>query len=213
MKKLILLVGLTFGIWATGIAQEIRLNGYSGYVFDDQFETFNSDVSFFSGTIRGGYQWGVGVEFLPSDYYGLELIYYRQDTEVPVNYYDRFLVSRSLDASINYVMVGGIRYAGTDRVQAYFSPMAGLVIYDNKDPQLNEPNSNTKFAWGAKLGGNIWVTDNIGLKIQTQLVSAVQAIGGSFYVSTDGSGVGVNSFSTLWQFTIGGGITYRFSRE
>ncbi len=153
MKKYILLVGLAFGIWVTGLAQELRLNGYSGYVFDDQFETFNSDISFLDGTIRGGYQWGVGLEYLPSDYYGVELMYYRQDTKVPVNYYDRLIVSRTLDASINYIMLGAMRYAGTDWVQGYVSPMAGLVIYDNKDPQPSEPNSYTRFTWGIKLGG------------------------------------------------------------
>ncbi len=213
MKKYFLLVGLACGFWATGFSQEIRLNGYSGYVFDDRFETFNSDVSFIDGTIRGGYQWGVGLEYLPGDYYGVELTYHRQDTEVPVNYYDRFTVSRTLDASVNYILLGGIRYAGKDRAQGYVSPMAGLVIYDNKNPETNEPNSYTKFAWGVKLGGNIWVKDNVGLKIQMQLLSAVQAIGGSFYVGTGGSGAGISTFSTLYQFSLGGGITFRFPGE
>jgi len=213
MKKHIILVGLVFGIWATGLAQELRLNGYSGYVFDDRFETFNSDVSFFEGTVRGGYQWGVGLELLPSDYYGVELMYYRQDTEVPVSYYDRSVVSRTLDASVNYIMLGGMRYAGKDRIQGYFSPMAGIVIFNNKDPEPSEPGSYTKFAWGVKLGGNIWISDHFGLKIQTQLLSAVQAIGGSFYVSTSGPGAGISTFSTFYQFTLGGGVTFRFPSE
>jgi hypothetical protein len=206
MKKYILLVGLTFCIGATGLAQELRLNAYSGYVFDDRFETFNSDVSFLDGTIRGGYQWGAGLEFLLSDYYGAELIYYRQDTEVPVNYFENLNVSRTLDASVNYILLGATRYAGTDRVQGYISPMAGLVIYNNKNPEPTEPGSYTKFAWGVKLGGNIWATEKVGLKLQMQLLSAVQVIGGSFYLGTGGSGAGISTFSTLYQFTLGGGI-------
>lgn len=209
MRNYLLLIGLFVGIWSSGLTQELRLNGYSGYVFDDRFETFNSDVSFLDGTIRGGYQWGVGFEFLPSEYYGIELLYSRQDTEVPVNYFDRLDVNRTLDASINYILFGGIRYAGTDRVQGYISPMAGLVIFDNKAPEPNEPSSYTKFAWGVKLGSNIWATEKVGLKLQMQLLSAVQAIGGSFYVGTDGSSAGINAFSTVYQFTLGGGITIR----
>ena len=170
MKKYIILLGFILGFAVIGHAQEFRLNLYSAYVFDDRFETYNSDVSFLEGKILGGYQWGVGLEYLPNDYFGGELLYLRQDTRVPVRYYSIFEQDRTLEASVNYILAGPVGYSGSGRAQGYFGALAGMAIYDNKNPEPLEPSSYTKFAWGVKLGGNIWASDNVGIKLQMQLI-------------------------------------------
>ncbi len=194
-------------------AQDIHLNLYSNYVFDDRFETFDSDVSFLNGKIKGGYQWGVGIEYLAAPNTGIEILYHRQDTDVPVEYYRNQVVDREIPASVNYIMLGGVRYAGNEKVQGYGGLMVGTVIYDNKEPILDEPDNKVKFAWGVKLGANIWASEKVGIKLQTHLLSGVQAFGGGFYFGTGGSGAGVNTFSTLYQFSLGGGIVIKLGGE
>ncbi len=210
MKRILLALFITTCFASVNYAQGLRLNGYAGYVFDDKFDNYYSFDSYFQGTIEGGLQWGIGVEYLVQPEYGIELLYLRQDTDVPVSYYAIGPVDRTIELGLNYIMLGGVRYLPvSDVFEGYGGFMAGVAIYDNKFPEKGEPNSVTKFAWGVRLGGNIWFSERMGLKIQTQLISAVQAFGGSFYFGGGGSGAGVSGYSTLWQFGLGGGIVIK----
>ena len=207
MKKLCLLILVVMASQAIVQAQELRLNGYASYVFDNRFDTWYSNTSYFNGIIKGSLQWGLGLEFLPAEEVGVELVYYRQDTEVDVNYYDFFAKTRTLDLAINYIMVGGTSYLHPNpTVEPYGGILLGMAVYDNKSPQSGEPSSSTKFAWGLRLGLNLWPAERVGIKMQAQLLSAVQAWGGGFYFGSGGGGAGVSTFSTLYSFSLGGGL-------
>lgn len=210
MKRILLVLALTACFVSVNYAQGLRLNVYTGYVFDDKFDSFYSSTSYFRGTIKGGFQWGMGLEYMVQPEYGVEVLYFRQDTEAPVFYYNIGEIDRTIELGLNYIMLGGVRYLPvSDVFEGYGGFMAGVAIYDNKFPVSNEPNSITKFAWGLRLGGNIWFSEKFGLKIQTHLISAVQAFGGSFYLGSGGAGAGISGYSTLWQFGLGGGVVVR----
>jgi hypothetical protein len=112
---------------------------------------------------------------------------------------------------VSYIMLGGVRYftVMSDKVQPYGGLMLGVAVYDNKSPDSGDPTSATKFAWGARLGTNIWLSEKVGIKLQAYLVSAVQGAGGGFYFGTGGAGAGVSTYSTLYQFGLGGGLVVR----
>jgi hypothetical protein len=214
MKKIAFISLFLVLYCGTTLQAQFRLNGYVGYLFDDSFDSRYSNTSYLDGKIKGGLQWGIGAEYLLDPDYGIELVYYRQDTEVPVNYYRDGPVSDVLDMGINYIMLGGVRYLqASELFQPYGGLMLGMAIYDNKNPEPNEPSSATKFAWGIRLGSNIWISERIGLKVQGQLLSAVQGFGGGFYFGTGGTGAGVNTYSTLLQFGLGGGVTIKLGGE
>jgi hypothetical protein len=213
MKKIFILF-LTLASFSLAAQKpEIQINLYTNYVFEDGFEVFDNSTSFYNGTIEDGFQWGIGLEVKPHPMMGAELIYIRQDTKVPVNYWYLNNIDRVIDASVNYIMLGGTRYSAArssdSKVEGYGGFSFGMVVYDNKEPIVDEPNTITKFAWGAKLGANIWVTPKVGLKIQGHMLSGVQAWGGGLYLGTGGAGAGVNAFSTLYQFSLGGGLVFR----
>lgn len=192
-------------------AQEFRLNGYVNYTFDDRFDSRYSNTSYFNGKIEGNVMWGVGVEYMIAPSYGIELQYQRMDTNVPVNYWRNGDVFRDIDLGINYISLGLTRYlAINDIVEPFGGAMIGLMIADNKSPAAGEPTSSTKFSWGLRLGSNFWLTDYVGLKVQGQLFSAVEALGGGFYIGTGGVSGGISPYSTIYQFGLGGGLAFRF---
>ncbi len=214
MKKLFLLVIIITASTIAIQAQGLRLNGYINYTFDDKFETYSNPQSYFNGKIKGGMQWGAGLEYLLSPDYGIELIYFRQDTEAPINYWDVLAKNRVLDIGINYIMLGGVRYVeASPKLEGYGGLLVGMAIYDNKTPIPGEPTSATKFAWGVRLGANIWATERVGIKLQAHLLSAVQSVGGGFYFGTGGVGAGVSTYSTLYQFSLGGGLVIKLKEE
>jgi hypothetical protein len=217
MKKIILVTTFTISaIAASAQLHGIRLNGYAAYVFDNSFDTYYTSNTYLEGTINGGFQWGVGLEFLPSENYGIELVYYRQDTKAPIRYdYGIGVADREVDLGINYIMAGGVRYMNTanDKLQPYGGLLLGAAIFSNKNPQGDEEDGYTKFAWGARLGVNIWVSEKVGLKLQTQLLSAVQGFGGGLSLGTGGAGAGVSTYSTLLQFGLGGGLCFKIDQQ
>lgn len=213
MKKILILFLLLASVVSSyGQLAGIRLNAYGAYVFDNSFDTYYTSNEYMRGKIKGGFQWGAGIEFLPNEDFGVELLYYRQDTEAPITY-DVGIGTRDkvVDLAVNYIMAGGVRYLNTGggKLQPYGGLLLGAAIFDNKKPEQDEQNSYVKFAWGARLGVNIWATERVALKLQAQLLSAVQGFGGGLYFGTGGSGAGVSTYSTLLQFGLGGGLSIK----
>jgi hypothetical protein len=75
--------------------------------------------------------------------------------------------------------------------------------------------SETKFAWGLRGGANIYPAGDagkVGIKLQAALLSAVQGAGGGLYFGTGGAGAGVTTYSSMLQFTLGGGLVFKFGK-
>jgi hypothetical protein len=85
--------------------------------------------------------------------------------------------------------------------------MLGALMSDVSSPEKSA--NSTNFAWGFKLGGDIWLSDKIALKLQTQILSASKAVGGTVYYGYWGP-VAVPGYVTLWQFGLGGGLVFKF---
>ena len=207
-KSLLLLILLSSATILT--AQEKRINGYYSATFDDSFETYNSNTDYYSGKIKGGVQWGAGLEFKVKENYGVELMYLRQDTDAEVNSYYGFSSNyRKLDISVNYYLLGFNRYFKEGKVEPYGSLLVGASYFSNKTPVTGDPSSVTKFALGFRLGTNIWVSERVGIKLQAQFLSSIQGFGGGFYFGTGGSGAGVSTYSSVTQLNLGGGLVFK----
>jgi hypothetical protein len=94
------------------------------------------------------------------------------------------------------------------KVEGFGGGMLGAAFINVKNPDNGNDNSATKFAWGLRLGANIWASERVGIKLQGQLMSAVQGAGGGLYFGTGGGGVGVSTYSSMLQFGLGGGLTF-----
>jgi hypothetical protein len=211
MKKFLIVFSIVLMSASAVKSQGFRLNGYALYSFDDKVDSYYSNTQYFEGKIKGGLTWGIGAEFLVKRDYGIELSYYRMDTEAPTTYYNLGVKNATFDVALNWIMLGGVRYLRVQnpKIEPYAGGMLGVGIVDSKNPANGNSQSATKFAWGLKGGVNIWASDRIGIKLQTNLMSMTQAFGGGLYFGTGGAGAGVNSYSSLLQFSLGGGLTFK----
>ena len=110
MKKKIAFTTILLAVICSANAQNLRLNGYANYVFDDSFDSYydyNANTGY-NGTIKGGFQWGVGLEYMLKPTYGLELYYMHQDTKAPTTYFKTTAPvgwkSTDFDFKLNYIM-------------------------------------------------------------------------------------------------------------
>ncbi|GAB2481455.1 outer membrane beta-barrel protein [Algoriphagus taiwanensis] len=216
MKKLLIIL-CSFALAWNASAQEIRLNTYAGYVFDDRVDSYFSSSSYYEGTIKGGFQWGAGLEYKLPNGKGIELQYLRQDTQAPMIYQDGGILGGQLqrttfDLANNWIMVNGNNYFQVnDKVEPYFGAGIGMVISNVDNPDNGRSQNFTKFAWALRGGSNFWLAEKVGIKLQASLMSAVQGAGGGFYFGTGGVGTGVSTYSTIFQFGFQGGLVFRFS--
>lgn len=215
MKKVILIALIAVAGFSAN-AQDINISAYGGYAFDNSFDSYYDFGEYYEGKIKGGFQWGAGIEYRPQPSMGIEFLYLRQDSHSPTTYR---LDNRpgvqftDFDLGINYIMLGGNKYVRRmgSKVEGYGGLMAGVFTASVTNPDNRRKDNATKFAWGGKLGGTFWATDSIGIKLQMQLLSAVQGVGGGLYFGTGGISTGVSSYSTIYQFSLGGGLVFNLN--
>ena len=221
--KFVFIFTLLFGALNQLSAQTYKINLYSAYTLDDDVNAVTSGNNYYSGTVVGGYQWGLGFEYILKPTYGLELAYFRQDADVDVNYSTNYNVNNNLKnestfgAGLNWIFLGGNKYIPIPGsiIQPYGGLMLGMGIFSSDDKQINDTlkytgQSTTNFAWAGRVGANFMFSPNVGLKLQAQVMSAVQSFGGGLYAGTGGIGAGVDTESSMYQFGFGGAIVIQF---
>ena len=209
MKQIISVV-LMITIAVSASAQKVRLNAYGASVFDESFQYTLDVYNYYKGRIDGGFQSGAGLEYFVEPKGSLELTYLRHDTHGPTTYRAgayTYTKTADLNFSLNYLMLGvnGYLKARKGQLEFYGGLAQGIVIIDINNPSNGSASTTTKFAWSAKGGSNFWITNRVGLKFQSQFIMAVLPKGGNLSASADV----FNTFSTIMQYNIGGGLTFK----
>jgi hypothetical protein len=190
----------------------IRLNAYTTYAFDDKVDSYYSASEYYEGTLEGGFEWGVALEYMLHPAYGIEVYYLRLDSKAPITYEGTNwtgLQSTEFNVASNYVMLGFNKYLAIHpKLEPYGGLQLGMCVFQVENPDNGNSGNATKFTWGLKAGLNFWASERIALKMQAGLLSAVQSVGGGLYFGTGGAGAGVSSYSTFYQWTLGGGLTF-----
>ena len=216
MKKIIFIAVLATTTVFASAQSKIRLNVYGSYVFDDGFDVYNDVNTYYNGKVTGGLQWGGGIEFLTTEYSSLEVLYLNKSSDVPASF--KFGAGQTprtenFDLGLNYILLGinGLKKKISGSAEGYGGFLLGVLISDVNSPSTGMSSSRTNFAWGGRLGTNIWASEKIGIKLQAQILSTSKATGGDTYWSYWGP-VYLNTYTTLWQFGLGGGLTFRLGK-
>ena len=216
MKKIIFISVLAFTTAFASAQGKIRLNLYGNYVFDDGFDVYNDANTYYNGKVKGGLLWGGGIEFAATDYGSLELMYLNKSSDVPSNFKGGLgqpSRTETFDLTHNYILLGvnGLKPLGTGKVEGYGGLLAGVLISDVESPSTGNSGSNTDFAWGGRIGVNIWASEKFGIKLQTLILTASKATGGDVFYGYWGP-IYLNTYTTLWQFGLGGGLTFKLGK-
>jgi hypothetical protein len=198
-------------------SQSLRLNAYGAYVFNDTYDAHYDPQNYYSGTVKSGFQWGAGIEYVFRPQICIELLYLRHETTAPTTYQagaGEDVKSTDFKMELNYIMLAVERHFPNynRKIDGYIGVLGGTTVADIRNPDNGNSGSITKFAWGMRLGCNVFSEGKIGLKVQAQILSSAQAMGGETYFGTYGTAVAMASYSNIYQFSLGGGITYKFGR-
>ncbi len=198
------LCGTAFGLQA----QNVRLNLFTGYTYQDRFPIGGTygGYTYSEGRIADGQHVGGSLEFDIRPNKAIELLYQTQKTTGYLSGAG-FNEFGPYDISLHYIMLGGLgRLPFSDAVSGYGGINLGCGW-------MTGDNEATKFAWGGKLGLQINLSSSVGIKAGAQLLSPVQGFGGGFYFGTGGAGAGVSTYSSIYQFAFTGGLCFTFDRS
>lgn len=213
MKKLIAVLCLCSLLTMASQAQVLSITGFGGYTFQDRVSFGNA-----YGYINAGGHWGVSMEGISPEGHGIELYFQQQRTHAPIYTYNAGvkLNPEKDNLTLSYIMLNGVMYHQiSPTVQPYggIGIGVGIIASDGKDISNNPySQTQTRFAWNTKMGVKIKTGSVVGIKLQAQLFSIIQASGGGFYVGS-GSGAYVNSYSSIWQFGFTGGLCFDLKKK
>jgi Outer membrane protein beta-barrel domain len=195
MKKFFLVVVSLIVFNLASQSQGFSIYGLGGYTFDDEVS-----LDGWPGKVVGGFSWMAGAEFMRNKYQGFELYYSRQATTGYVNYLNR---KYEADIGVNYIMAGGI---GSIPTKSIFTPYGGISLGYGWVYNQEIEDDRGGFAWGLKGGVKAQLGERVNLRVLAHLHSITQAFGGGFYFGTGGTGAGVSTYSTMYQFGFSGGL-------
>lgn len=179
-------------------AQGVRLNAYGGYTFADKFN-FSGYYGYDQAKIDESAHFGGGLEIEIRPMKSVEIYYQTQPTTGRL--LGASVSDQTTDLNVSYLMLGGMGYAGNDKVKGYGGLMLGAAFFNS-----DEVNS-TKFGIGGRLGLFLTPNPKFGIRLGAQVLSAVQGAGGGFYFGTGGAGAGVSTYSSIYQFAFFGGLS------
>ena len=209
MRRLIFLSMVLF--LAIGVkAQEpksLSLNLYGGYNFKDKV---NFDASY--GYINEAFQYGAGLEYFPSRNKSFELRWLGMGTEFPFHGPSGTQLNIGKDkGSINYILIGGNSYFGNDpkaKALPYLGAGLGVGILALKDG-----NSETHFAWDAKLGVKIKTASAVSVNLHAYVQSIIAAVGYDYYYYPGWGTTAFTDYASIFQFGLGGAICFNFKKK
>jgi len=183
-------------------AQSLEVTPFSGYTLRSTF-----DVPGGSMRVYGNHTFGGILTYNINPRYGIEFMYSRQSTEADSR--SIYLDARGVPVAVVYTTLGGLKQFP---VSEQVIPFAGLNLgVAGLIPQTRQYEDGWRFAVGAKVGSKFMFSEAVGLRLQAAMNMPVQGFGSSFYFGTGGAGVGVGTYSTIFQFTFTGGLVLRLA--
>lgn len=87
----------------------LRINLYGSYAFKDSFNSYYDYGNYYQGQLQDGFQYGLGFEFEIKPSVNIEILYLREDTNAPTQYYNGGYFDKydDFNVSMNYVLLAG----------------------------------------------------------------------------------------------------------
>lgn len=214
-KMFLLLAVSAIAIVDSAHCQKIAMNAYGSYVLTGGYNAQYGSSDYLQGKTNDGVQWGGGVEYMASDKYGIEAMYLRRTTHAFQQSKNDPLKQINFNVALNYLLSGinGYLQPDTKKFQVYGSLFAGVVLEDINFPDNGINSSVTKFAWAVRLGGKYWISERVGVRVQTQWTSFFVMNGGLPNTTVYGLNTGNINFPIAYQFEVGTGLIIRLYRN
>jgi hypothetical protein len=208
MRKIILILPVFLLLAARSFAQaSVELIPTFGFTFADRSDFYGA-----YGRIGDNPSFGGSIKFNVNRSFGIEVLYSHMSTNNGLyNYGPDQTPIQQYNLNFDYIMAGPVESftIPNSTVRPFIGALLGAAILT---PGASSGYSqDTRFAVGFQLGTNIYFSPRLGLQLKAQLLSPVDGGGGGVYFGSY-NGAGVDTYSSLYQFSLSGGLIIGLGR-
>lgn len=121
--------------------------------------------------------------------------------------------SRPFSVHTHFFQIGGLTTQPMGRIEPFLGLTVGAVLLSPEQIQLTNGstlagNDSWRFATTAMLGTKIWMTSNVGLRLEARMLIPIIFSSGGFYAGTGGSGLYASGGIPSLQFAFTGGLIF-----
>jgi len=121
--------------------------------------------------------------------------------------------SRPFSIPSHFFQLGGMTMRPMGRVEPFIGLTLGAVLFLPESISLTTGGTRTvsdtwRFASTLMLGTKVWMTPNVGLRLEVRMLVPIVFNSGGFYGGTGGSGMYVSAGVPSIQFAFSGGICF-----
>jgi len=215
MKSLLIVLLLFFAAFNLNLEAQSRfgkqldLNVYGGYAWGDYYNAYYAEVK----VGATGY-WGAALSLSIDRGFSGELHYQNLRPVVSIRPYKGYDIQEDqVELSSNWMLIGSLAEKQISKPLSLFGYMGVGAVYSVPVSSVSNLLSSYKETWalGVALQGGFkyMISDKIGLRGFAALNMPMQFGGTGFYLGTGGSGLSLNSYTSVFLFNLGGGLIYR----
>ncbi len=186
-------------------AQIIEITPVAGYTLGGKFNNYDGEFRIDNAMAYGG-----KLAFGLSTTTFVEVSYTRVDTEGQYFSYNGFEIGNKYPISSNYIQIGGLQEMDMGIMSPFLTLTGGLAVWGSSSPELN---SYTQFSLTFGGGTKIWITDNIGIRLQASMLMPMVWGGAGFGFGTGGASAGVYTRITPFQGEFIGGLVFKINAK
>lgn len=180
-------------------AQIIEITPVAGYTLGGKFKNYYGEFRIDNAMAYGG-----KLAFGLSTTTFVEVSYTRVDTEGQYfSYSGSEAPGDKYPISSNYIQIGGLQEMDMGVFSPFFTVTGGLAVWGSSSPALS---SYTQLSFTFGGGTKIWITDNIGIRLQASMLMPLVWRGGGFGCGTGGCSTGIYTRITPFQGEFLGGL-------
>ncbi len=133
----------------------VRLHAYGTYALNDNHvDSYYSTTSYFDGSVKGGFQYGGGIEVMPYPAVGIEFTYLRLDSKAPMHYWDPNAVIpgekfTEFDMAQNWLLLSVNKYLPVNpKVEPFGGFQFGMDIINVTNPDNDNSGQRYQICMG-----------------------------------------------------------------
>lgn len=206
MKKLFAIPFLMIVFLIESKAQNVEVTPFTGYTFDHSFPIFGGNAR-----LGGGQSFGGMLGFQVNEFYEIEGLYSFQNGKSTARS-TAIQNTVNTETNANYILLGANRLFPTSSQLTFFTGGkigAGILAFPNADY-----NTISRFTVGFNGGVKYFLSENIGIRAQANLMVPISDVGANLWWSPgSGTSVGLSGWSSVIQFGFTGAVIFRISKQ
>ena len=186
-------------------AQIIEITPFAGYTLGGKANLYEGEFRIDDAMAYGG-KLAVGLSTTTF----VEFTYSRVDTEGQFFPFISGAIGEKIPLSSNYIQIGGLQEMDMGVLSPFITLTGGLAVWGTSSDQFS---TYTQFSLTFGGGTKIWITDNIGIRLQASMLMPMVWSGAGFGFGTGGASAGIYTRITPFQGEFIGGLVVKINTK